>query len=169
MVQSYVSDVLNGANKSAVTSLFDVTYQDHDPLVIPGVIGQSLTAGGIAHVMDQVDLLNRPGVDLQFVLEEVISDDPTSAAYRLFGEGSLPMDPPTIEASPLGQDGANPEPKARVRKLGVSGTRLQFRVSDTEPASQIMADRIFISYACVGIYHTNGQKFTNRWGAVAIR
>ncbi|MGH9090705.1 MAG: hypothetical protein ACRDZR_04870 [Acidimicrobiales bacterium] len=160
LVEAYVDRVLNGKDRSVIGSVFHQAFVDRDPLVLPGVlVGEGLDRR--AGVEAQVRLLSAPGVDIRFTLEDVFDDNRERAAYRLFGEGSLPL---TVEQEHRTDGRAADGPSTVVlRGLDVAGTDLAFESSGLR-REQALPQRLSITYACVGVFRAEHGQLAERWG-----
>jgi hypothetical protein len=159
LVHQYVDQTLNGADLGSVRALFAGNFRDHDPLRIPGVLEPGGPIGGIDDIEAQVRLLAGDGVDIRFTLEECFSGGEGRVAYRLFGEGTVPV-------MSTG-DHRSTTDKRKVRKLGIAGTRLAFEGVDG-PGGRIINDQLHVLYRCVGMFSIIQDRLAERWGAVNV-
>ena len=112
----------------------------------------------------QVRLLSAPGVDIRFTLEDVFDDGGGRAAYRLFGEGSLPL---TSEYETRRLDPGRRVSDVVVRRLDVAGTGLVFE-RDSLRRTQSLVERLSMTYDCVGIFRAEDGLLVERWGRAHI-
>lgn len=159
LVQRYVDQVLNDRDIAAVSELFSETYRDHDPLSIPGVIGSPQIAGR-SHIEQQSALLCSSGVDMYFTLEDVFNGGSDRAAYRLFGEGTVPISAESVTDENAPHDGT------AVKKLSIRGTRLALH--GTEVIGRALGDKLHVTYTCVGIFRISDRTFQERWGKIEL-
>lgn len=159
---AYVRDLLNGRDLSAVEQLFHQGFVDRDPLVLPGVLPAD-GMDGRRGVEAQVRLLSAPGVDMQFTLEDVFDNGDDRAAYRLFGQGSLPL---TAEFESRVQGPSRSSP-AVLRGLDVAGTRIAFD-QDGLRRLQVLPERLMVTYSCVGVFRSERGRLIERWGSVHV-
>ncbi len=159
LIHTYVDQTLNGPDLESVRTLFAVNFRDNDPLRIPGVIEPGGVIGGIQDVESQVRLLARDGVDIRFTLEECFSGANGRVAYRLFGEGTVPLTKTEVQRGPTDS--------RRVRKLGIAGTRLAFE-GDNGPGGPVINDQLHFVYRCVGMFSVAQDRLAERWGVVHV-
>ena len=139
LVRRFVDEVLNGHRDAVVSEIFAPTFRDHDP-IFQAVDAQSrLLVGGVQEMREMLKFLSRPGVDLVFHLEDCFGHE-DRAAYRLFGEGTLPT-------------GALRATDANASLLG----------GDVEGVPSVHA-----TYASCGIFRASGAFLCERWGNVVV-
>ena len=164
LVEAYVERVLNGRDGAVIGSVFHSAFVDWNPLDLPGM----LTPNGLdrrAGVEAQVRLLSAPGVDIHFTLEDAFDNGRDRAAYRLFGEGSLPL---TAEyEGTVTEREADGSSRKVLRGLDVAGTGVAFE-SDGLQRVQAIPRRLSITYACVGVFRAEDDQLVERWGSVHI-
>jgi len=161
LLYRYVDDLLNEANASLVSILHSRTFRDYDPLRIPGVLQPVGRIGNIHDVEAQLKVLGAPGVDIHFTLEDWFEGSAERIAYRLFGEGTVPLlasDGHTSELTPV----AN-----RVRKLGIEGSKLAVSYSEAQNGF-VTGDRLQITFRTVGIFRGREDKLVERWGQAQV-
>jgi hypothetical protein len=163
LVDCYVDDILNGLDVGKVDLVFSPSFRDFDPLQIPGVLTPSLpNAGTIQDVKSLVSILSQPGVDIRFTLEEIFEGARGQIAFRLFGEGVVPLADATDERT-------DPAPSDRrtVKKLAVRDTALDFGGLSPETGN-LIADKLQVTYRCVGIFKAHNQQLLQRWGVIRV-
>lgn len=148
----FVTDVLNGHRQDVVDRLFQAGYRDHDPLLVPGFLEDPGFAGGIGGVRALAGLLSAPGVDMAFTPEVVFGDD-ERIAYRLFGEGVVPL--AAVAGSP-----ALPPIGGSALRDGTTGLQRPLGRPDVEV--------VHVLYSCTGIFQLSGGRFRDRWGHVQL-
>ena len=128
LVRRYVEDILNHRRTEEISEIFSVEYRDLHPLIIPGVLNTAQPDGGtIADLTALVDLLAQPGVDVHFTLEDVFAGPHDRVAYRLFGEGTVPLvDTQPANGHPGSSEGSATSGGTSVRKLAIPNTSLTF-------------------------------------------
>lgn len=153
LVRLYVAEILNGTNIHAISQLFNPRFVDHDPLRIPGVIRPTRSVGTVADVRQQTLLLAMPGVDIKFHLEDVFQSPVGDVAYRVFGQGTVPLAAPDENGSAL------------PRAMRVPGTSLAFVGSNDQ---RVLGNELHLAYRCVGIFRVSDGKLMERWGVMQI-
>ena len=153
LVQEYVESILNGHARDVVDKIFAYSYIDHHPLRIPGVIMPSArNHGHVSDIQLLVNLLDQPGVDFVFTLEDVF-ESADRVAYRIFGEGTVPV--------------ANLDIESQTGDLNLDGSRLQFSELSLD-TGMIGDDRLHVTYRSVGIFRVGTGQLVERWGASAF-
>lgn len=166
IIERYVDEVLNRHSSEALHALFAANFKDNHPLRIPGVLEPPPGPSSIDHVEKQVEILGSPGTDIAFTLEDWFEGGDNRTAYRLFGEGTVPLVGGDLTGPEEARD-LNQEPIPRVKKLAIPGSRLQFTgVMPGDP--RMVGDRLHVRYRTVGIFRTAQGQFIERWGEILV-
>jgi hypothetical protein len=137
LVERFVEKVLNEHEVAALDTYLDLSFVDHEPLYVEGVVmpsGRSTRTD----VVILIKFLAQAGVDFRFHLEQAVEAQEDQVKYRLFGHGELDFEQLGIEL----RESRRPDP-------GVP----------------YLDGKLTMTYQCSGRFRVADHRFVERWGS----
>lgn len=166
LISEYVDLVLNGNEVAAIPRLFDVSFRDGDPMIIPGITERDGRLSDLDCLERLVLFLSSPTVDIEFeIMDSFESCDGKRVACRVRGEGTIQANvvgKSTLEAS-LDLD------QSKDSRTGSGGPRIPIERDILSRPGKLLGRRLHVEYYATSIFAIANRRFTHRWGLEMIR
>ncbi len=157
LLRSFVDNALNGERLSVISDLFSPSFEDHDPIVIPGILPMDPRGrSGLSDIHAITRFFSQSRVDFKFVVEQAFEHE-DCVAYRLFGQGYIGLE--TDDSS---------ESLGLFRRLAVTNANMAASTVGFAEGT-ILGDRYLVVVTRVGMYRVANGRLVEHWGQAVVK